>query len=218
MLSNKVTWLKFFFFLILCLFPRTAVIGTYKLGDLRQQNVFLKFWRLKLWNQGVSRQGHALCEGSRRGSFLVSSCLLLVSGNAWCPLACRRIQSLPLSSFHCLVVFSVIFFFLWLNFPLFIRTPVIEFGLVLTWYSVQFNHSVVSDSLRRREPQHARPPCLSSTPWVHPNPCPLSWWCHLTISSFVIPFSFCLQSFPTSGSLQMSQLFTWWPKHVIASC
>ena len=65
------------------------------------------------------------------------------------------------------------------------------------------------DSLRPHEPQHARPPCPSPTPWVYPNSWPLSWWCHLTISSSVIPFSSCLQSFPTSGSFQMSQLFTW---------
>ena len=72
--------------------------------------------------------------------------------------------------------------------------------------SVQFSHSVVSDSLRPREPQHARPPCPSPTPGVYPNSCPLIRWCHLTISSSVVPFS-CLQSFPTSGSFQMSQLF-----------
>ena len=58
------------------------------------------------------------------------------------------------------------------------------------------------------EPQHARHPCLSPTPRVHPNPCPLSRWCHPTISFSVIPFSSCLQSFPESGSFQMSQLFT----------
>ena len=73
--------------------------------------------------------------------------------------------------------------------------------------SVKFSHSAVSDSLPTHEPQHARPPCPSPTPGVHPNPCPLSRWCHLTISSSVIPFSSCLQSFPTSGSFQMSQLF-----------
>ena len=74
--------------------------------------------------------------------------------------------------------------------------------------SVQFSHSVVSNSLRPPEPQHARPPCPSLTPGVHPNPCPLSWWCHPTISSSVVPFSSCPQSFPVSGSFQMSQLFT----------
>ena len=66
--------------------------------------------------------------------------------------------------------------------------------------SVQFSHSVVSDSLRSHEPQHARPPCPSPTPRVYPNPCPLSRWCHPTISSSVIPFSSCPQSFPASGS------------------
>ena len=58
------------------------------------------------------------------------------------------------------------------------------------------------------ELQHARPPCPSPTPEVHPNPCPSSQWCHPTISSSVIPFSSCFQSFPASGSFQMSQFFT----------
>ena len=71
--------------------------------------------------------------------------------------------------------------------------------------SVQFSRSVVSDSLRPHELQHARPPCPSPTPGVYPNPCPLSQWCHPTISSSVIPFS-CPQSFPASGSFQMSPL------------
>ena len=74
--------------------------------------------------------------------------------------------------------------------------------------SVQFSHSVVSDSLRCHEPQHARPPCPSPTLGVHRNLCPLSRWCHPNISSSVIPFSFCPQSFPASGSFQRSQLFT----------
>ena len=75
--------------------------------------------------------------------------------------------------------------------------------------SVQFSCSVVSNSLRPHGPQHARPPCPSPTPGVHPNPCPLSWWCHPTISSSVIPSSSWLQSFPAPGSFQMSQLFAW---------
>ena len=74
---------------------------------------------------------------------------------------------------------------------------------------VQFSHSVVSDSLRPHEPQNVRPPCQSPIPRVHPNPCPWSRWCHPAISSSVIPFSSCLQSFPASGSFQMSQLFAW---------
>ena len=57
--------------------------------------------------------------------------------------------------------------------------------------------------------QHTRPPCPSPTPEVHPNPCPLSRWCHPTISSSVIPFSSCPQSVPESGSFSMSQHFTW---------
>ena len=78
-----------------------------------------------------------------------------------------------------------------------------------TYSSVQFSCSVMSDSLRPHEPQHARPPCLSPTPGVHPDSSPLSRWCHPTISPSVVPFSSFPQSFPTSGSFQMSQLFTW---------
>ena len=73
--------------------------------------------------------------------------------------------------------------------------------------SVQFSCSVMSDSLRPHEAQHARPPCPSPTPGVHPKPCQLSRWCHPAISSFLIPFSSCPQSFPGSGSFQMNQLF-----------
>ena len=76
----------------------------------------------------------------------------------------------------------------------------------MTISSVQFSHSVVSNSLRPHEPPHARPPCPSPTPGVHTNPCPLSQWCHPTISSSVVPFSSCPQPFPTLGSFQMSQL------------
>ena len=74
--------------------------------------------------------------------------------------------------------------------------------------SVQFTRSVMSDSLWPHESQHARPPCPSPTPGVHPNPCPSSRWCHPTILSSVVPFSSCPQSFPASGSFPMSQLFT----------
>ena len=74
--------------------------------------------------------------------------------------------------------------------------------------SVQFSHTVVSDSLRPLGLQHARPPCPSATPAVYSNSCPLSQSCHPTISSSVIPFSSCPQSFPASGSFQMSQFFT----------
>ena len=75
--------------------------------------------------------------------------------------------------------------------------------------SVQFSRSVMSDSLRPHESQHARPPCPSPTPGVYSNSCPSSRWCHPAISSSVIPFSSCPQSLPASGSFPMSQLFAW---------
>ena len=73
--------------------------------------------------------------------------------------------------------------------------------------SVQFSHSVMSNSLWPHGLQHTRPPCPSPTPGVYSNSCPLSRWCHPTISSSVFPFSSCLQSFPASGSFPMSQFF-----------
>ena len=80
-------------------------------------------------------------------------------------------------------------------------------GRLTCWgTSVQFGHSVMSNSLWPHGLQHTRTPCLSPIPGVYPNSCPLSWWCHPTISSSVIPFS-CLQSFPASGSFPMSQVF-----------
>ena len=78
----------------------------------------------------------------------------------------------------------------------------LEFSLV------QFSCSVMSISLRPHGLQHARPPCPSPTPGVYRNSCPLSRWCHPTISSSVVPFSSCLQSFPASGSFQMIKFFT----------
>ena len=73
--------------------------------------------------------------------------------------------------------------------------------------SIQFSCSVRSDSLRPHELQQTRPPCPSPTPGVHPNTCPMSQWCHATISSSAIPFSSCLQFFPASGSFPVNQLF-----------
>ena len=79
---------------------------------------------------------------------------------------------------------------------------------ITSWFSsVQFSYSVMSDSLWPHEPQHTRPPCSSPFPGGHQNPCPLSRWCHPTISSSVVPFSSCPQSFPASGSFPMNQLF-----------
>ena len=79
----------------------------------------------------------------------------------------------------------------------------------LIYYSVQFSRSLVSDSLRPHESQHARPPFPSPTPRVHSDSCPSSRWCHPAILSSVVPFSSCPQSLPASESLPMSQLFAW---------
>ena len=73
----------------------------------------------------------------------------------------------------------------------------------------QFSCSVVSDSLRPHESQHARPLCPSTSPGVHSNSHPLSQWCHPAISSSVVPFSSCPQSLPASESFPVSQLFAW---------
>ena len=75
--------------------------------------------------------------------------------------------------------------------------------------SVQFSRSVVSDSLRLHESQHARLSCPSPTPRVYPNSCPLSPWCHPAISSSAVPFSSCPQPLPASGTFPVSQLFSW---------
>ena len=89
------------------------------------------------------------------------------------------------------------------------KNPLTKFSTHLWFSSVQFSRSVVSNCLRPHELQHARPPCQSPTPGVYPNSCPLSQWCHTTISSSsVVPLSSCPQSFPASVSFQMSQLFT----------
>ena len=87
----------------------------------------------------------------------------------------------------------------------FIQYEVVSYCILIS-ISVQFSRSVVSDSLRPYRLQHASPPCPSPTPRALSNSCPSSWWCHPTISSSVVPFS-CLQSFPESGSFQMSQFF-----------
>ena len=79
--------------------------------------------------------------------------------------------------------------------------------LNIQFSSVQFSRSVVSNSLRLHEPQHARPPCPSPLPGVHPNPCPSSQWCHPAVSSSVVPFSSCPLSFPASESFPTTQLF-----------
>ena len=121
-----------------------------------------------------------------------------------------RMRFNVISSRKCLHLFSPL---LW-N-PIILRTVIpwypqgigsrTTFHTQICRYSVQFSRSVVSDSLWPHELQHTRSLHLSPTAGVHSNSCPLSWWCHPTISSSVIPFS-CHQSFPASGSFQMSQL------------
>ena len=91
----------------------------------------------------------------------------------------------------------------WISFLLWLIVSSVQFS------SVHFSRSVVSDSLRPHESQHARPPCPSATPGVHSDSNPSSQWCHPAISSSVVPFSSCPQSLPASESFQMSQLFAW---------
>ena len=96
----------------------------------------------------------------------------------------------------------------WVKFPVLYSRSLLFIYFIYTFISsVQSSPSVVSNSLRPHELQHARPPCPSPTPGGHPNPCLLSRWSHPTVSSSVIPFSSCPQSFPALGSFQMSQLF-----------
>ena len=112
--------------------------------------------------------------------------------------------------------FGIAFLWHWNeNWPFPVLWPLLSFpNLLAYWvqhfhsiiFSVQFSCSVVSDSLPPHEPQHSRLPCPSPTPRVHPNPCPLSRWCHPSISSSVVSFSSRLQSFPASGSSR-SQFF-----------
>ena len=94
---------------------------------------------------------------------------------------------------------------MWLFF-FFPKNVTVDLWVVICQSLVQFS-SVVSGSSQPHEPQHARPSCPSPTPGVYSNSCPSSRWCHPTISSSVTPFSSCPQSFPASGSFQMSQLF-----------
>ena len=101
------------------------------------------------------------------------------------------------------MAFAFLFLFVCLFFFFFLA-----FAFLKVFSSVQFSPSVVFDSLRPHGLQHTRPPCPSPTPRVYSDSCPLSRWCHPTISSSVIPFSSCLLSFPASGSFQKSHFFT----------
>ena len=85
------------------------------------------------------------------------------------------------------------------------------------WYFLSVSCSVMSDSLRPHESQHARPPCPSPTPGVNPNSCLSSRWCYPAISSSVVPFSYHPQSFPALGSFPVSQPFAWGGQSIIVS-
>ena len=90
---------------------------------------------------------------------------------------------------------------------IYLELDILEYEFKWTLGSIQFSRSVMSNPLQPRGLQHARLPCPSPTLRTCSNSCPLSKWCHTTISSSVIPFSSCLQSFPASGSFPLSQLF-----------
>ena len=112
----------------------------------------------------------------------------------------------------CEILHLIIFKSLWADFLLLTDEHIVHGKWWAPWsgFSVsQFSHSVVSDSLRPHESQHARPPCPSPTPRVHSNSCPSSQWCHPAISPSVVPFFSCPQSLPASRSFPMSQLFAW---------
>ena len=98
-----------------------------------------------------------------------------------------------------------------LSYLVFVKIAILQITLRIhiVLSSVQFSHSVVSDSLWPHGLEHCRPPCPSPAHGVYSNPCPLSQWCHPTISSSVVPFSSCPQSLPASGYFPISQLFTW---------
>ena len=117
--------------------------------------------------------------------------------------------------FYLLIVISLVILLCVSSFPSPILTPVM--GRKVQFNSVQFSHSVMSNSLQPHRLQHSRPPCPSPTPRACSNSCPWSWWCHPAISSFVIPFSSCLQSFPASGSFPVSQLTTSGSQNIGAS-
>ena len=151
--------------------------------------------------------------------FLNPAC---TSGSSWfiyCWSLAWRILNINFGSMwdecNCAVVwafFGIAFLWDWNeNWPFPVLWPLLNFPSLhgVKFSSVQFSRSVVSDSLRPHESQHARPPCPSPTPGVYSNSCPLSQWCHPAISSSVVPFSSCPQSFPASGSFPMSQIFTW---------
>ena len=140
-------------------------------------------------NPGLSYSGPS-------GSYSFPSCHLWVIVRWWFHCGCKDSLQQALISLY-------LFFF-----HPHVISKVFMARVARSFSSVQFSCSVMSDSLQPHVLQHTRPPCPSLTPRAYSNSCPLSWWCHPTISSSVIPFSSSLQSFPATGSFQMSQFFT----------
>ena len=103
--------------------------------------------------------------------------------------------------------------YIYIKFYMVYTLNTLQFYRAIQFNSVQFSHSVVSDLSQCHELQRTRPPCPLPTPRVHPNSCPSSWWCHLAISSSVVPFSSCPQSIPASEFSSESTLCRRWPKY-----
>ena len=168
-------------------------------------------WRKQDWAEG----GELWCLPNKDFSWSLPGLLeVSLSWHEWLGLQLPRLISHWVSTTQKRDMFGVACFFQWgHSLQKDTYTPSVYCSTIynnenMEANSVQFIHSVVSDSLRPHELQHVRPPCPLPTPRVDPNSCPLIQWCHPTISSSVIPFSSRLQSFPASGSFQMSQLFT----------
>ena len=141
------------------------------------------YCRIVIINDGVPSVSNLLFLSSYKATCLAVPSHYLILIIIWPE---RKFQSMEAAKLYCFYV-----------------TPAHPLG------SVQFSHSVVSDSLWPHESQHARPPCPAPTPGVHSDSRPSSQWCHLAISSSVVPFSSCPQSFPASESFPVSQPFSW---------
>ena len=157
----------------------------------------VEFWELFIYSWELPFIGYVVC------TYFLPVCSLFFY-SLYQVLSRAKVFSLDKNNFLYLITR-----YLWKNLSkikLFLR---ILRSLSPQFSSVQFSRSVVSDSLRPHESQHARPPCPSPTPRIYLNSCPSSRWCHPAISSSVVPSSSCPQSLAASGSFPMSQLFPW---------
>ena len=123
--------------------------------------------------------------------------------NLWNPMCILHLEHISIQKLNSLEILNLCLDFIRLT----VGKVDSHIQVVLNISSVQFSHSVMSNSSWPHGLQHARLPCPSPTPEACSNSCPLSWWCHPIISSSVVPFSSCLQSFPASGSFRKSQFF-----------